>query len=218
MKIIYSELKPEYLKSLVRIHRETFKDHFNSRLGNYYTKEYLKWLNSKNEFESFIICAFDEEENKVVGYIGGVKLGFQTKMNRDLLFPTLVSFITKPFLVFDKRFFLFLAPKFRTLLGKEEYSKIKEYEAKLPQPIYSVISFGIDSNYKSGMNLGFFILEDLYKKFFDELKKRNAGTVRATIRKNNENIIKYYSMKKWSLSPIEGDSQTIFFYKEINSK
>lgn len=218
MKIIYSELKPEYLKSLVRIHRETFKDHFNSKLGNYYTQEYLKWLNSKNEFESFIICAFDEEDNKVIGYICGAKLGFQTKMNRDLLFPTLVSFITKPFLIFDKRFFLFLAPKFRTLLGKEEYSKIKEYEAKLPQPIYSVISFGIDSNYKSGMNLGFFILEDLYKKFFDELKRRNAGTVRATIRKSNENIIKYYSMKKWSLSPVEGDSQTIFFYKEINSK
>lgn len=216
MKITYSELKPEFLNSLIRIHRETFKDHYNSRLGNLYTKEYLKWLNTKNEYESFIICAFDEDEKKVIGYICGAKLGFQTKMNRDLLIPTLVSFITKPWLILDKRFFLFLAPKFRTLLGKEEYKEIKNYESKLKQPIYSVISFGIDSSFKGGMNLGFFILEDLYKKFFEELKKKNAGSVRATIRKDNENIIKYYSAKKWVLSPIEGDSQTIFFYKEVS--
>lgn len=218
MKIIYSELKPEFLDSLVRIHRETFKDHYNSRLGNYYTKEYLKWLNSKNEFDSFIICAFDEDEKRVIGYICGARLGFQSKMNRDLLFPTIISFSTKPWLIFDKRFFLFLAPKLRTLIGKEEYTEIKKYEEQLKQPIYSVISFGIDSNYKTGMNLGFFILEDLYKKFFDELKKKGAGTVRATIRKSNQNIIKYYSAKNWMLSPIEGDKQTIFFYKEINSK
>lgn len=216
MKITYSELKPEFLDSLVRIHRETFKDHFNSRLGNHYTKEYLKWLNTPNEYESFLISAFDEDEKKVIGYICGAKLGFQTKMNRDLLIPTLVSFIKKPWLIFDKRFFLFLAPKFRTLLGKEEYKEINNYESQLKQPIYSVISFGIDSSFRGGMNLGFFILEDLYKKFFEELKKKNAGTVRATIRKNNENIIKYYSAKKWSRSPIEGDSQTIFFYKEVN--
>lgn len=215
MKIIYSELKTEFLESLVKIHRETFKDHYNSRLGNFYTREYLKWLDSKNDFDSFIIVAFDESENKVIGYICGARLGFQSKMNRDLLLPTITSFITKPWLIFDKRFFLFLTPKLRTLLGKEEYSNIKSYESKLKQPIYSVISFGIDSNYKTEMNLGFFILEDLYKKFFEELKKRNAGTVRATIRKNNQNIIKYYSAKKWIISPIEGDSQTIFFYKEI---
>jgi hypothetical protein len=216
MKIIYSALKPEFIKPLVRIHRKTFNDHFNSRLGNYYTAEYLKWLNEKNEFDSFIICAYDEEESKVIGYICGAKIGFQTKMNRDLLIPTIYSFLKKPRLIFDKRFFLFLAPKFRTLIGKEEYTTIKDYEAKLKQPIYSVISFGIDDSYKSGMNLGFFILEDLYKKFFESLKIRNVGTVRATIRKNNDNIIKYYSMKKWTLSPIEGDKQTIFFYKEIN--
>ncbi|MCS7053605.1 MAG: GNAT family N-acetyltransferase [Ignavibacterium sp.] len=216
MKISYSNLKSEYLDSLVKIHRETFKDHFNSRLGNFYTREYLKWLNNKNEFDSFILCAVDEEEKRVIGYICGARLGFQTKMNRDLLFPTVISFLTKPYLFFDKRFFLFLAPKFRTLIGKDEYKQIKNYESNLKQPIYSVISFGIDSNYKSGMNLGFLILEDLYKKFFEELKKRNVGTVRATIRKNNNNIIKYYQMKKWTLSPIEGDSQTIFFYKEIN--
>lgn len=215
MKIIYSELKLEFLDSLVRIHRETFKDHYNSRLGNFYTKEYLKWLNKKNEFDSFIICAFDDDEKRVIGYICGARLGFQSKMNRELLFPTILSFLTKPWLIFDKRFFLFLAPKFRTLLGKDEYSDIKKYEAKLKQPIYSVISFGIDSDYKTGMNLGFFILEDLYNKFFEKLKNKNAGSVRATIRKNNENIIKYYSAKRWELSPIEGDSQTIFFYKEI---
>lgn len=216
MKITYSELKPEFLNSLVRIHRETFKDHYNSRLGNFYIKEYLKWLSKKNEFDSFIICAFNEDEKRVIGYICGAKLGFQTKMNRNLLFPIIISFLTKPWLFFDKRFFLFLVPKFRTLFGKEEYNEIKKYEAQLKQPIYSVISFGIDSKYQGGMNLGFFILEDLYKKFFEELKKRNVGTVRATIRKNNENIIKYYQMKKWILSPIEGDSQTIFFYKEVN--
>lgn len=216
MKIIYSELKPEFIDSLVKIHRETFKDHFNSRLGNFYTREYLKWLNTKNKFDSFIICSFDEEDKQVIGYICGARLGFQSKMNRDLLLPTILSFLTKPWLIFDKRFFLFLAPKLRTLIGKEEFKEIKNYESKLKQPIYSVISFGIDSKFKSGMNLGFFLLEDLYKKFFEELKKRKVGTVRATIRKNNQNIIKYYQMKKWNLSPIEGDSQTIFFYKEIN--
>ncbi|BDQ04007.1 hypothetical protein [Ignavibacterium sp.] len=218
MRITYSELKPEFLESLIRIHRETFKDHYNSRLGNHYTKEYLKWLSTKNEFDSFIICAFDEDEKRAIGYICGARLGFQSKMNRDLLVPTILSFLKKPWLIFDKRFFLFLAPKFRTLIGKEEYSEISKYEQQLKQPIYSVISFGIDSSFKSGMNLGFFILEDLYKKFFEELKKRNVGTVRATIRKNNQNIIKYYTMKKWTQSPIEGDSQTIFFYKEVSSK
>lgn len=216
MNIIYSSLKIEYIDSLVKIHRETFKDYYNSRLGNYYTREYLKWFSKKNEFDSFIICASDEDKNKLVSYICGGRLGLQSKLNRDLIFPTIISFLIKPWLVFDKRFVLFLAPKFRTYLGLKEYSEIDKFEAHLKQPIFSLSSFGIDSSYKSDYHQRSFILNDLFDKFFEELRKRNAGTVRATVRKDNQRIIKFYTSRNWILSPVEGDSQTIFFYKELD--
>jgi hypothetical protein len=216
MKITYSELRPEYLNSLVKIHRESFKDHFNSRLGNFYTKKYLKWLSKKNEFDSFIICAYDEDSNRLIGYICGARNGYQNKINRDLIFPILVSFILKPWLIFDKRFMNLFLPKIRTLLGKVEYSELKEYENSLKQPIYNVLNFGIDEFYKSEMNLGFLILEKLFGKFFEEIKKRNVGTLRATVRKTNDRVVQYYKLKKWTAFPYEVDSQTIFFYKELS--
>lgn len=218
MKIVYTSLKPEFLSPLVKIHRDTMKDHYNSRLGNFYTREYLKWFAKENEYQNFLICAFDEDEKRVIGYICGARKGYQSKMNRELLLPTIVSFLLRPWLIFDKRFFFFLIPKFKTLFGMNEYDSTKEFEQTLKQPIFNISTFGIDTTIKSSMNLGFLMVDELFRVYFEELKKRNAGTVCAAIRKNNTNIMRYYDIKKWTPSPVDGDIQTVFYYKEVNSK
>ncbi|MGQ9845639.1 MAG: hypothetical protein ACUVQN_05480 [Caldisericia bacterium] len=215
MKIHFHPLKEEDLEKLTTYHRVTFKDHFNSKLGSQYTKAYLKWFSVENEFENFIICASDLETNELIGYICGAKTGFQTKMNRELLIPALLGFIKNPFLIFDRRIFHFFIPKIRTLLGLKEFNRISEYEKKFPQPIFSVVSFGINPEIKGQMNLGLLILESFYKAFIEEAKKRNAGTIRATVRTNNKKIIEYYKLKNWELSPITEYKNSMFFYKPI---
>lgn len=216
MKIEFTSLEEKYLEELVRIHRDTFKDHFNSKLGDFHTREYLKWFSKESSNENFITCAIDRETDTVVGYICGARIGYQTDLNRKLIFPAILGFLRNPLLLFDKRVKYFIIPKIRTLIGSKEFAKITEYEKKFPDPLFSVASFGINPTIKGNMNLGLIILENLYKEFFKEARKRKAKTIRATVRVDNKRIIEYYKLKKWELAPITESNNSIFFYKVID--
>ena len=190
MKITYTEFHEKYLTDLARIHRISFKDHFNSRLGDKYAKAFIRWFGTDKTYDNIFLCAVDEESGKLIGYMCGAKDGYATKMNKDLSGTIILSFLFKPWLIFDPRFFELFKPKLQSLLGKKEYPKFREFEETLPQPVYSVTAFALDPKMREA-GFGIFLLENLFKEFFRIAEEKNVGTIRATIRSFNKEIFNY---------------------------
>ena len=214
MKLKFTGFNEKHLSNLARIHRISFKDHFNSRLGDSYAKAFIKWFGTSNEFENIFICAVDEETEQLVGYICGARDGYSTVMNKKLIGTIILSFLLRPWLVFDQRFYELFGPKLKSILGRIEYPDFKEFEQNLPRPIFSVTSFALEPKQRDA-GFGIFLLERLFREFFKRAEEKKAGTIRATIRSFNKNIFKYYKSKKWLVAPYDENSKTICFYKKI---
>lgn len=214
MKLEFIGYDQKYLKELIKIHRISFSDHFNSKLGNYYTKSFIKWFGTDHEFDNIFICIIDLNTNKLISYICGARLGYQNKMNKNLIFPTLSAFMIKPWLIFDRRFLSLIVPKMKILFNNSIDLSSNSFEEKLPKPLFSVTSFAIDEEVKkSGFSI--YVLDKMFEKFFHEAKKYNAGAVRATINSFNESIFKYYTLRKWTLAPHNEKDKTYYFFRVL---
>lgn len=217
MKLNFTGFNEKYLSDLARIHRISFKDHFNSRLGDGYAKAFIKWFGTSDEYDNIFICAVDEDTEQLVGYIFGARDGYSTIMNKELFRTIIFSFLLRPWLVFDRRFYELFGPKLKSILGRSEYPDFYEFEQKLPQPIFSVTSFALEPEYKDA-GFGIFLLERLFREFFKKTEEKKVGTIRATIRSSNKNIFKYYKSKKWLVASYDQNSKTICFYKKIKGE
>lgn len=217
MKLKFTGYNEKHLSDLARIHRISFKDHFNSRLGDSYAKAFIRWFGTSDEYDNVFICAVDGETDQLVGYICGARDGYSTIMNKKLFRTIIFSFLLRPWLFADRRFYELFAPKLKSILGKSEYPDFNEFEQTLPQPIFSVTSFALEPEYRDA-GFGIFLLERLFGEFFKRTEEKKAGTIRATIRSSNKNIFKYYKSKKWLVAPYNKNSKTICFYKKIKGE
>ena len=157
MKIKFIDYDEKYLADLIRTHKISFKDHFNSRMDDLYTKNFLEWFTTKNEFDPIFVLAVDSDTDSLIGYMCGAKDGFYTRITRHLLPYTLITFLKKPYLIFDSKMKDLITPKLNALLGKTEYPQWETYENTLPQPIFSVTSFALKNEYRNA-GFGYFLL------------------------------------------------------------
>lgn len=190
------------IEELVRIHRDAFKEHYNSRLGNIYAKAFLRWFGENPD--SVFVQASDEETKRVYGYICGAKFGYGNKMNRDLLPAILMSFITRPWIVFDKRFFKMMMPKLKVIVSK---SITSEENPDLPKPIFSAVGWAVDPNAPKE------VPDALYDEFLRRIKEKGFKSVRGTVLKKNKLALVYYIHNKWSILKSNAGAETITIYK-----
>ncbi len=214
MQIEFIPFDHSYINDLIRIHRISFKDHFNSKLGNLYVKHLLKWFAYDKEFESIFLLGINKESKSLIGYMCGALDGFQHKLNNDLLIPILISFITHPYLFMHPQLWKLLRSKMRAFAGKIEYPEFSDFEKKLPNPIYSVNAFALEPSFRD-KGFGVFLLDKFFERFFNEVKDKGLKTVSATIRVDNKPIFTYYKMRKWISAPAATKSGTLNFYKII---
>lgn len=217
MKIEFTAYDIKYLPDLIKIHKESFRDHFNSRMSDLYTKKFLEWFTTPNDFNSIFLVAVDSESDTLIGYMCGARDGFYTEITRYLLPYTIMSFIQRPYVLFDSKIKELIKPKINALLGKTEYPQTAEYEITVPQPIYSVTAFAINNKFRVA-GFGYFLLDKFFKEFFRQVRLKGGKTVRATIRAFNNEIYNYYKFHKWDLAPNCNPKETLRFYKNIEKQ
>jgi hypothetical protein len=214
MEIKFLGYDRKYLPELIRIHKESFHDHFNSEMSDLYTKKFLEWFAAKNDFDSIFMIAVDSESDSLIGYMCGALDGFYTEITRYLVPYTIMTFLVKPYLLFNPRIKELIQPKLNSLMGRTEYPQTKEFEETIPHPIFSVTAFAINDKYRKG-GFGYFLLDRFFKEFFNEVKIRGGKTVRATIRSFNSEMYNYYKFHKWIGAPTNDSRSTLRFYKYI---
>jgi len=215
MEIKFLSYNEKYLPELIRTHKESFRDHFNSEMSDLYTKKFLEWFTVKNDFDSIFLIAVDSETDSLIGYMCGALDGFYTEITRHLVPYTIMTFLVKPYLLFNSKIKELIQPKLNALMGKTEYPQTKEFEKTIPHPIFSVTAFAINNKYREG-GFGYFLLDRFFKEFFKEVNTRGGKTVRATVRSFNDEICNYYKFHKWIPAQNQNHRSTLRFYKLVD--
>ena len=200
-----SEYNEKDLNELAKTHRFAFKDHYNSRLGNIYAKAFLKWFG--NNPDAVFVEASDKKKKKVYGYICGAKYGYGSKMNKDLMPVIVLSFLTHPWIVFDKRFFKMFIPKLKVIFSGSAASA--DINAGLNKPVFSAVGWAVDPTAPKE------VPGALYEEFLNRVKELGFRSVRGSVFKKNKLALVYYIHNKWSILKSGSVSETITIYKNL---
>lgn len=213
MKIVFIDYSPKYLPELVEIHRDAFKDHFNSRLGNYYTRNFLCWFVKKDKYKKIFFLGVDESSGELLGYICGAEENYHKKLNIDLLFVTFISFLIHPYLFLDNRFWQMFSVKVKAILGIKDKS-IASNNNNIQKPIFDFIGFALSPKYRN-MGFGYFLLDKFVDQFNLLVKQLGGKTINSTIYAHNKLIHHYFKSKNWIPVRKSENSKFINFYKEL---
>lgn len=208
MSVVLSGFNDLSIDELVKIHREAFSEHYNSKLGDIYTKAFLRWF-GKNQNTVFV-QASEGQNGKTLGYICGALEGYGNKMNKDL-FPYMVaSFVIRPWIVADKRFFKMFLPKLKVILSNKSITN-PLYPEDL-KPAFSAVSLATDPSAPKDYKLS----DILYDEFLKKAKELGAKSVKGTVLKKNKLALVYYIHNNWSIFKSgQSNTETITIYKKL---
>lgn len=194
------------LRGLINIHKEAFREHYNSKVGKIYIRGFLRWFG--NNKDAVFVQAIDDESGKAVGYICGAKYGYSTQMNKELLPYIILSFLARPWIIIDKRFFTLIMPKLKIMFSGEKIAD-DEYPDFF-KTTFSAVSWAVDSKNTRKEVSGL-----LYDEFLKEVRSRGYNSVRGTVLKKNRLALVYYIHNKWSILKNKSNKETITIYKKL---
>lgn len=127
------------LDDVAELHLDAFAGHLNTLLGRGYIRAFVKWfIRNKG---TIVIAAIDENQ-KVVGYALGAPVGYSTRLNRDLCWNVAVRILTRPWLIFNARFWIVLVERIKSLIGLRQDAP---QASELPEPSMSLVAIGVAS-------------------------------------------------------------------------
>ena len=97
LKII--DMSEADLDTLTDAHMLAFKGYSNTKIGKNYVKKFLKWF---VDYPEGIAIAAIYNSNEA-GYVVGAPIGYQSKMNKDLMGTAVMGFITHPWVILNPK-------------------------------------------------------------------------------------------------------------------
>lgn len=191
-------MEKEHLDEVALLHIEAFKDYPSTKLGKAYVKAFLK-LFLESEFSIMYVAI---KNLKVCGYVIGIENNkLKTKKISPIIF---LSFLRKPYLIFDKKILNKIYYKFRNLLKID-----KEVLPLLPSPFISLVGIGVAPE-----NMGKGIGQNLMESFEQEAIKRGYKAMRLSVYNENLRAKKLYERCLWKPFPLPFNY--LYYYKILN--
>ena len=202
MKLV--PLSDQNVDQVAKMHLTAFKGHLNVLLGFRYIKLFLSWF-YKNESTIHFVA---EDEGKVVGYVVGAYWGYQSSLNKYLLAPGIRAFLTRPWLILNRRVLGTIWLKLQTLIGLNKH--IGQTKKLYEQPIISLVGIAVAPE-AFGRKVG----SQLMKAFEESAKKVNYKTMRLSVYRSNERAKAFYIKNGWQEEISEKHSFVVGYYKEL---
>lgn len=188
--------------ALSHIHLNAFKNHKNSFLGENYAIAFINWfIVNKNA-----ICLTSVLDQKPLGYVCGAQLGYNQKMNKDLLWVVIGCFLLRPYLFFNIELMKIVKIKIQTLLGSKKLLKdaVKEIDGKG----VSLVSICSDSNVHS-KGIGTMLISEFEK----QAKLLGFDFMRLSVKPDNMNAINFYERNGWIL--LQSNHNILYYFKKL---
>ncbi len=110
-------VRPMELKDIdqaVNVHMKAFNGYMNASLGRNYVKHFLMWFINSPLATAWVA----EDSNKIIGYLVGAKLGYDSELNRSLLLVGVKAILTHPFILFHPHFLRTVKMRLKLLFNK----------------------------------------------------------------------------------------------------
>ncbi|MEO7990182.1 MAG: GNAT family N-acetyltransferase [Chryseolinea sp.] len=208
--------KVEDLKIIAECHQKAFPKSLSSAMGVTYLMKMLEWyLRDERAFLFYI-----EENNKYVGYCGGLKhdgktqFGSASSMIQHSFNAAVKAMLMHPWLFvhpeFVSKYKLTLKNIWKRLKGSSKTSAPKAPPLKTPiEPHAGLIVIGVDPAYQ-GKGFG----SKLLQEFETVSKEMGFHKLMLTVKSENAQAIKSYQRNGWYI--VSDDGKSVAMDKDIH--
>ncbi len=184
------------------IHLKAFKNHMNARLGRKYAGAFIKWFIENSN----AICLTATADEKTMGYVCGAALGYNQKMNKDLLRTVAGCFLFRPYLFFNKELMNAVKIKIQILLGNK--SLLKDAVKDPSGRGISLVSICSDTN-STIKGIGTVLINEFEK----QAKLLGFDFMRLSVKPENVKAINFYEHNGWQL--LQNNQNILYYFKKL---
>jgi ribosomal protein S18 acetylase RimI-like enzyme len=201
--LIIKEMVVEQVESLVEIHMKAFSGYSNTKIGKSYVKSFLNWF--INDPSAITITAVYDGD--ITGYVVGAPVGYQTKMNKDLMGVVIIGIISHPWVIFNKKILSIAFSRLKVLFNKK--SDVTDKSPSTNGNVISLVGIAVSPEY-AGLKIG----SSLMKKFEEIAHNKKFNSMRLSVYNDNEAALKLYHKSGWN--EFSRSDKTITFTKTLN--
>ncbi len=203
--VVITPMQREEIPQVSKLHRDAFNGYMNTRLGDPYTKAFLRWFLIAEE--RIALVARDAQGN-IVGYVLGAPIDYGPSMNHDLLCIAAVSVLMRPWLFFRKTFWTIIVARIRSILG---VAPTAEPEFRYPEPAMSLIAIGVARSAR-GKKVGVRLL----RAFDDKARELGMRSLQLTVYPDNVIARKLYEANGWMSRQSANQAHAIEYFRVLS--
>lgn len=204
--VAVSTMTAEAMPAIVRIHREAFAGYMNTRLGDAYIKEFLKWY--MHSAKRIALVAADES-GQLIGYVVGATLDEGSLMNRDLVAVAARGLMLRPWLFWDAQIRRTLKGRLNIILQRQQRVPPSP-QPDLPQPTMSLVGIGV-SQVARGKRCGVQLLQ----AFEGRTRDLGVPSMRLSVYPENSAARRLYERSGWQPFLLPARDKEAMYYSKI---
>ena len=192
----------EDINEISEVHMKAFKGYMNSQMGMNYIINFIKWFLVNDN----CIALKATSNSFPIGYIVGAPIGYDSKINKDLLLIGLLGIITHPKVWINTNFIRQINARLKILLT----SDLVNVKANLilPGKGISLVGIAVDPKF-AGKKVG----QSLMVKFENTAKELGFDYMRLSVYSSNKNAINVYQKSGWNI--LAKDNDIFYYFKKI---
>jgi hypothetical protein len=132
----------DMLQEVAGLHLDAFAGYLNCSLGRNYIRAFIRWFIGRKD--AIVIAAVGHDQ-QVVGYAIGAPVGYDTILNRELVWVVVAAVVLRPWLFFRSAFWRVLRARLLTLLRRRAASIPC---CELPEPRMSLVAIGVGRSWQ----------------------------------------------------------------------
>ena len=192
------------LDILTSAHMLAFKGYSNTKIGRNYVRKFLKWF---VDYPEGIAIAALYKGNEA-GYVVGAPVGYQSKMNKDLMSTAIFGFLTHPWAILNPKILRIVASRVGTLINRKKDLK-QSAQNDLGKTI-SLVGIAVSPEF-GGLKIGSCLMDE----FESRSREKGFDTMRLSVYDNNDKALALYKKSGWN--EFSRNDKTITLFKKINA-
>lgn len=197
------DMDSHHIEALAKIHMDAFRGYSNTKIGKNYVRKFLKWF--MDHPTGIAITALYKD--KPAGYVVGAPVGYQVKMNKDLMGVAAFGFISHPWVIFNKKIISIASSRLKVLFTKKDIQQSKEISDK--SNVISLVGIAVSPSV-GGHQIG----SSLMNKFEELARLEGFSAMRLSVYDDNEAALRLYKKNGWE--ELSSNNKTITFIKVLD--
>lgn len=196
------EMTSERIGQVVDVHTAALPDSLNTGLGTRYLAAFFEWFTG--DTESIALTVHVRGSADVVGYVVGAPVGYSKRLARDLASVSVISALTHPRVLVDRRF---LRAAVKRVCAALPYFHESDAGLPLPSPTYSLVGIAVS---RGVQNRG--IGSALLDRFERAAETRGVRTLRLSVYRRNAIARSFYERHHWEPFDSAGTGTDVIRY------